>query len=203
MVRPPRAFVRTKQNPDPPGFCGHYRSSDGLVEVVRPGSENQDRISPQDDRRRPSHPDQEVDAERGGDVQRVQTQSGRRVREQNRVGELGVHQELGGVVPLLETVLGTEESRGQTTVTMATLPPPGKPTWMFLMKETVTRSSNSFRGVYRFRIFTICRGTHQSVTEGHQSRPGCWFRSTSCSKAGSDLHQTEVVVVLEPSLQFS
>lgn len=35
-------------------------------------------------------------------------------------------------------------------------------TWISLMKDTVTLSSNSFRGVYRFKIFTICNAHNNS-----------------------------------------
>lgn len=53
----------------------------------------------------PSHPDQEVQAKGGGDVQRLQTQGGRRVREDDGERLFGVHQQLRGVVPVLEIVL--------------------------------------------------------------------------------------------------
>lgn len=61
----------------------------------------------------PSHPDQEVQAKGGGDVQRLQTQGGRRVREDDGERLFGVHQELRGVVPVLEVVLHGQDRTGQ------------------------------------------------------------------------------------------
>lgn len=52
-----------------------------------------------------SDPDEEVEAERGGDVQRLQAESGGRVREEDGERLLGVHQQLRRVVPDLETIL--------------------------------------------------------------------------------------------------
>lgn len=54
-----------------------------------------------------SHPDKEIQAEWGGNVQRLQAQSRRRVREEDRECLFGVHQELRGVVPVLEIILYT------------------------------------------------------------------------------------------------
>lgn len=51
---------------------------------------------------------EEVEAERGGDVQRLQAQGRRRVREQDRERVLGVHQELLRIASLLRTVLDTQ-----------------------------------------------------------------------------------------------
>lgn len=43
-----------------------------------------------------SDPDQEVESQRGGNVECFQAQRGRRVREEQRQRLLGVHQQLGG-----------------------------------------------------------------------------------------------------------
>lgn len=56
----------------------------------------------------PSDPDEEVEAEGGGDVQRLQAEGGRRVGEQDGEHVLCVHQELRGVVSLLRTGLDTQ-----------------------------------------------------------------------------------------------
>lgn len=52
-----------------------------------------------------SHPGEEVQAERGRDVQRLQAQGGRREGEEDGEGVFGVQQQRGRVVPLLEAVL--------------------------------------------------------------------------------------------------
>lgn len=54
-----------------------------------------------------SHPDKEIQAKGGRNVQRLQTQSRRRVREEDWEYLFGVHQELRGVVPVLEIILYT------------------------------------------------------------------------------------------------
>lgn len=66
----------------------------------------------------PSHPDQEVQAKGGGDVQRLQTQGGRRVREDDGERLFGVHQELRGVVPVLEVVLHGQDKTGERAALM-------------------------------------------------------------------------------------
>lgn len=59
-----------------------------------------------------SDSDEEVEAEGGGDVQRLQAQGGGGVGEEDREGVFGVDQELRRIVPLLEPVLDTETHRG-------------------------------------------------------------------------------------------
>lgn len=49
-----------------------------------------------------------MEAEGGRNVQRLQAESRRRVREEDGEHLLGVHQELRGVVPVLETILDTQ-----------------------------------------------------------------------------------------------
>lgn len=123
-----------------------------------------------------SDPDEEVQSEGGRHVDRLQAQSGRRVWEQDREGLFGVHQELWRVISLLEEILETETCIGQRSGLTSNYHGNGmvtevwfllldqqmnqilhtqtqkditcvRLTWMFLMKDTVTRSSNSFRGV--------------------------------------------------------
>lgn len=49
-----------------------------------------------------------MEAEGGRDVQRLQAESRGCVREEDGEHLLGVHQELRGIVPVLETILDTQ-----------------------------------------------------------------------------------------------
>lgn len=53
----------------------------------------------------PSHPDKEVQAEGGGDVQGFQAQSRRCVREQDGEHVFGIYKKLWRVVSLLKIIL--------------------------------------------------------------------------------------------------
>ena len=55
----------------------------------------------------PSDSDEELEAERGRDVQRLQAESGGRVREEDGERVLGVDEELRRIVSVLKTTLDT------------------------------------------------------------------------------------------------
>lgn len=54
---------------------------------------------------KPSDPVEKVEADGGGDVQRLQAESRRRVWEEDRECLLGVYQELRGIVSVLKAIL--------------------------------------------------------------------------------------------------
>ncbi len=58
----------------------------------------------------PSHSDEEVEAQGGRDVQRLQAQGGWRVREEDRESLFCVHEKLRGVVSVLKTTLETQNN---------------------------------------------------------------------------------------------
>lgn len=59
----------------------------------------------------PSDPDEEVNAEGGRDVQRLQAESRRREREEDGEHLFGVHQELRRIVPFLKNILDAQINR--------------------------------------------------------------------------------------------